>query len=74
MRLGFQRLWVIDLLLLSSLCEDGVGGFLMLEYQKSSPTHPILTAQRSVPKKPRQINVALTPIKTSQLEEHLEDK
>jgi hypothetical protein len=64
----------------------------MLEYQKSSPTHPILTqlrtavmvvgnftrtlsltAQRSPPKKPRQINVALTLIKTSQLEEHLED-
>jgi hypothetical protein len=33
-----------------------------------------LFALRSPPKKPRQINVALTPIKTSQLEEHLEDK
>jgi hypothetical protein len=32
---------------LSSLCEDGVGGFLMLGYQKSSPTHPILTQLRT---------------------------
>jgi hypothetical protein len=33
--------------LLSSLCEDGVGGFLMLEYQKLSPTHPDLTQLRT---------------------------
>jgi hypothetical protein len=33
--------------LLSSLGEDVVGGFLILEYQKSSPTHHTLTQLRT---------------------------
>ena len=34
--------------LLSSLGEGVVGGFLILEYQKSSPTHHTLTQLRKV--------------------------
>jgi hypothetical protein len=34
---------VVGLALLSSLGEGVVGGFLILEYQKSSPTHHTLT-------------------------------
>ena len=34
--------------LLSSLGEGVVGGFLILEYQKSSPTHHTLTQLRTV--------------------------
>ena len=34
--------------LLSSLGEDVVGGFLILAYQKSSPTHHTLTQLRTV--------------------------
>ncbi|MCE2856155.1 MAG: hypothetical protein LW705_00815 [Comamonadaceae bacterium] len=38
---------VVGLALLSSLGEGVVGGFLILEYQKSSPTHHTLTQLRT---------------------------
>jgi hypothetical protein len=40
-------LWLSLLGLLGSLGEGEVGGFLILEYQKSSPTHLTLTQLRT---------------------------
>jgi len=52
--------------LVNQLGAEANEGFLMVEYHKSSA--PISLCPQLID----QINVALTPIKTSQLEEHLE--